>query len=206
MTMFTLDLKRDLKHLYNPSAKAFAIVDVPPMNFLMIDGQGDPNTAQEYRDAVETLYAVAYALKFVARKEHGIDFPVMPLEGLWWADDMARFSPDAKGDWRWTMMIMQPDQVTDAWVTAVVEKTQTRKALPALPKLRFERFHEGPSAQILYFGPYSAEGPTIAKLHEFIAEAGYERTGKHHEIYLGDPRRTAPEKLKTVVRQPMKPR
>ncbi len=206
MNMSTLDLKRDLKHLYNPSAKAFAIVDVPPMNFLMIDGQGDPNTAQEYRDAVETLYTVAYALKFAARKEHGIDFPVMPLEGLWWADDMAHFSPDAKGDWRWTMMIMQPDQVTDAWVTAVVEKTQTRKALPALPKLRFERFHEGPSAQILYFGPYSAEGPTIAKLHEFIAEAGYERTGKHHEIYLGDPRRTAPEKLKTVVRQPMKPR
>jgi hypothetical protein len=203
-TMPTLDLKKDFKRLYNPSAKAFTIVDVPPMNFLMIDGEGDPNTAQAYREAIETLYAVAYTLKFTIKKEQGIDYPVMPLEGLWWADDMALFSAEAKGDWRWTMLIMQPDLMTTVLVADGIRRTQAKKELPALSKLKFERFHEGLSAQILYFGAYSAEGPTIARLHEFIAGAGYERSGKHHEIYLGDPRRSAPDKLKTVIRQPMR--
>lgn len=199
-----LDLKKDLKHLYSPSAKAFAFVDVPTMNFLMIDGKGDPNTSQDYKDAVEALYAVSYTLKFAIKKGQGIDYPVMALEGLWWADNMAEFSLDRRSHWLWTMMLMQPDVVTNSDVAAAIRDAQAKKGLPALSNIRFERYAEGQSAQILYFGPYKDEGPTIARLHAFIHENGCELTGKHHEIYLGDPRRTAPENLKTVIRQPVR--
>ena len=199
-----LDLKKDLKHLYNPSAKAFTIAEVPPMNFLMIDGKGDPNTAQDYKEAIEALYAVAYTLKFAVKKQDSVDYPVMPLEGLWWTKDMADFSADRKADWLWTMMIMQPELITADRVAGAIQEVQAKKGLPALSKLRFDCYAEGPSAQILYFGPYKDEGPTITKLHVFIQDSGYERAGKHHEIYLGDPRRTAPDKLKSVLRQPMR--
>ena len=198
-----LDLKKDLKYLYNPSAKAFGIVDVPPMDFLMIDGTGDPNTAPEYKDAIEALYSVAYTLKFAIKKGQGVDYPVMALEGLWWADNMAAFMTSDRENWRWTMMIMQPDVVTADMVANAIHEAQAKKGLPAVSKMRFESFHEGTAAQIMYFGPYKDEGPTIARLHAFIHEQGGELSGKHHEIYIGDPRRAAPEKLKTVIRQPM---
>ena len=198
-----LDLKKDLKQLYNPSAKGCAIVDVPPMNFLMIDGRGDPNTAQEYKEAVEALYSAAYTLKF-AMKKQGVDYGVMPLEGLWWSDDMADFTVGRRSDWRWTMMIMQPDVVTADHTAEAIRAAQAKKGLPGLAKIRFESYCEGLSAQIMYFGLYKDEGPTIANVHKFIVESGYVLTGKHHEIYIGDPRRTAPEKLKTVIRQPMR--
>ncbi len=133
-----------------------------------------------------------------------IDYPVMALEGLWWMDDMREFSPDRKDEWKWTAMIMQPDCVTPELVELACADLIEKKNPAAAPKIRFESYHEGLSAQILYFGPYADEGPTIQRLHDFIHESGHQLRGKHHEIYLGNPRRVAPEKLKTVIRQPMK--
>ena len=204
MFMTKIDFKKELKHLYNPSAKKVEIIDVPVMKFLMIDGSGDPNTAQEYRDAVEALFAVSYALKFMVKKGKGVDYGVLPLEGLWWTDDMAQFSTENKDAWKWTSMIMQPEYVREDLVSKALEQVKKKKNPPALPKLRFQNFHEGLSAQTMHIGPYSAEGPTIERLHNFIKEKGYELRDKHHEIYLSDPRRSAPERMKTVIRQPVK--
>ena len=201
--MEKIDLKKQLKHLYNPP-KEFVFVDVPEMNFLMIDGKGDPNTSQEYKDAIETLYALSYTLKFMVKKEKMVDYVVMPLEGLWWTESMSEFTTENKDIWKWTSMIMQIEYVTEELFNRAVEQVKAKKNLPALSKVKFKSFHEGLSAQIMYFGPYSDEGPTIQKLHNFIKDNGYELSGKHHEIYLGDPRKTAPEKLKTVIRQPVK--
>ena len=173
------------------------------MNFLMIDGAGDPNTAQAYKDAIEALYAVSYALKFMIKKgEQAVDYGVMPLEGIWWVEDMAEFDVNHKENWLWTAMIMQPEYVTAELVEVAKAETAKKKNPTALPKLRFEAYQEGLAAQIIHIGPYAEEAPTIAKLHAFIAEQGRELRGKHHEIYLSDARRTAPEKLKTIVRQP----
>ncbi len=200
-----IDFKKELKHLYKPSAKEVVLVDVPPMNFLMIDGRGDPNTAQEYKDAIEALYAASYALKFmIKRGEAAIDYTVMPLEGLWWTDDMSQFSADNKDIWKWTAMIMQPEYVTGDLVDAALQEVERKKNPPALSKIRFETLHEGLAVQIMHIGPWSAEEPAIERLHAFAKENGYELRGKHHEIYLSDPRRTAPERLKTVVRQPVR--
>ena len=199
-----IDLKKELKELYSASPQQVAIVDVPPMNFLMIDGQGDPNTSPEFQDAVEALYGVSYTLKFMIKQEQAINYVVMPLEGLWWADDMTQFSMEDKDAWLWTAMIMQPEYVTGELFEEAVEQVRQKKELTALSGMRLESFHEGLSAQILHIGPYSEEGPTIEELHSFIEGNGYQLRGKHHEIYLGDPRRSAPEKLKTIIRQPIK--
>jgi hypothetical protein len=190
-----IDFKKDLKHLYNPAQKEFSVVDVPPLKFMMLDGHGDPNTAPAYQEAVEALYAVAYKLKFMSKKEKGMDYVVPPLEGLWWAEDMETFTTSRdKNAWDWTMMIMQPEWVTLEMVAEAV-----------LPKLRLETYHEGLAVQILHLGSYDDEAPTIARMHdEFIPQNGYTETGKHHEIYLSDPRQVAPEKLKTVLRQPVR--
>ncbi|MCP4580994.1 MAG: hypothetical protein GY839_05210 [candidate division Zixibacteria bacterium] len=201
--MAKIDFKKNMKHLYKPSAKNIVFVDLPAMNFLMIDGKGDPNTAQEYKDSIEALYAVSYTLKFMIKKGPlAIDYGVMPLEGLWWVDDMSKFSVDDKSGWEWTSMIMQPDYVTRELVDQAMEQAAKKKNPPALDKLRFESFAEGYSAQILHIGSFADEGPTIKKLHDSIVEANYKNIGKHHEIYLSDFRRTVPEKLKTVIRQP----
>ncbi|UCE29471.1 MAG: GyrI-like domain-containing protein [Candidatus Bathyarchaeota archaeon] len=202
--MTKIDFKKKLKQLYNPSVKKVEIVDVPLMNFLMIDGSGDPNTAQEYKDAVETLFAVSYALKFMVKKEKGVDYGVLPLEGLWWTDDMNQFSMENKDVWKCTSMIMQPEYVTETLVHEASERVEKKNKPRVLPKVRFESFREGLSAQTMHIGPYSAEGPTIKSLHNFIKENGYELREKHHEIYISDPRRSAPERLKTVIRQPTK--
>ena len=205
--MPTIDLRKQFKHLYQPSAKKFSVVDVPSMLFLMIDGAGNPNTSQDYRDALEALYGLSYTLKFgvklgkYGRKKY--DYPVMALEGLWWMDDMREFSPDRKDEWKWTAMIMQPDIITPELVELARADLIKKKNPAAASQIRFESYHEGLSAQIMYFGPYADEGPTIQRLHGFIHESGHQLRGKHHEIYLGDPRRSAPEKLKTVIRQPM---
>ncbi len=207
--MKKVDYKKELKHLYKPSAKKVEIVDVPQMNFLMIDGMGDPNTSQEYKEAIEALFSVSYTLKFMIKKsEPEIDYGVLPLEGLWWADDMSQFSVEDKSNWKWTAMMMQPEYVTAEKVEKAIEqvkKKQMKKKqeLPALPKLRFEVYAEGKAAQIMHIGPFSAEAPTIRRIHEFIEEQGGKLSGRHHEIYLSDFRRTAPEKLKTIIRQPM---
>lgn len=202
--MAKLDYIKDFKTLYNPSVKEASMVETPDMNFLMIDGAGDPNTAVEFKEAVEALYGAAYTLKFSIKKAGGPEYSVAPLEGLWWMEDMNQFSMDNKDAWLWTVMIPQPDFVTRAQVDTAIADLKKKKNPPALPKLRFERFSEGKSAQIMHIGPFADEAPTILKLHEFIRANGCELTGKHHEIYLSDPRRCAPEKMKTVIRQPVR--
>ncbi|MEI6044661.1 MAG: GyrI-like domain-containing protein [Chloroflexota bacterium] len=202
--MEKIDLKKELKHLYNASVKEVGLVDVPAMNFLLIDGAGDPNTAQEYKDAIEALYGLAYTLKFRLKKgELARDYGVPPLEGLWWTEDMANFSAEDKAAWKWTMLIMQPEFVTLEHVNEARAELEKKKNPVALPKIRFEAFEEGLSAQIMHLGPYAAEAPTIEKLHHFIQTNGYRLSGKHHEIYLSDPRKAAPEKMKTIIRQPI---
>jgi len=197
------DFKKELKHLYQPSAKEFSVVEVPPMNFLMIDGHGDPNNNPDFQGGMDALYGMVYTIKF-ALKPQGIEFVIPPSEALWWMEDMSEFSMETKDRWDWTMMIMQPDEVTDEIVEEARLELARKKDPPALSKLRYERYAEGLSVQIMYFGAYADEGPTIARMHDFIRDNGYQTNGKHHEIYLGDPRRTAPEKLKTVIRQPIK--
>lgn len=197
-----LDLKKQLKPFYAP-AKGFALVEVPQLKFLMIDGKGAPTMDSAYGAAVTTLYAVAYGAKFALKKTgtHP-DFAVMPLEALWWADDHSVFASGERDQWQWTAMIAMPDFVSEADVASAAEAAAKKKDLPAIGGLRFERFEEGLAAQTLYTGPYSDEGPTIAALHEFIADSGKSLRGKHHEIYLSDPRKTEPAKLKTIIRQP----
>ena len=202
--MKKVDLKKELKHLYQPFAKEVFIVQVPKQQFIMIDGQGDPNTSKEFREAVEALFSTAYALKFMVKKgETGIDYGVMPLEGLWWSDDMTTFSVGNKSDWKWTLMIMQPEFVTRDLFAIALQQVKKKKNLNALSKLRLEAFNEGKAAQILYVGPFSEEGPSIDKLHSYIQENRYKASGKHHEIYLSDITKTAPDKLKTIIRQPV---
>jgi len=202
--MEKIDYLKQLKHLYAPSAKKVEIVDVPEMNFLMIEGEGDPNTSQGFKDAVEALFSLSYTLKFTVKKgEMGVDYGVLPLQALWWSDDPSAFSTGNKEAWKWTVMIMQPEFITPTLVEEALLEVQRKKKLPSLSLVRFEAFKEGKAAQIMHIGPFSEEGPTIEKVHSFIENSGSRRIGKHHEIYLSDIRRAAPEKWKTIVRQPM---
>lgn len=201
--MTKIDYKKELKKLYRPPAKKVIEVDVPKMNFLMIDGKGAPETT-EYQEVIEALYSVSYTLKFMIKKgDVGIDYGVLPLEGLWWADDMSDFVNDNKSKWIYTMMIMQPELVTKELVQAAINQVKEKKSLPAIDKVRFSSFQEGKCAQVLHVGPFSEEGPTVERVHSFIAECGSDLTGKHHEIYLTDIRRAAPKNWKTIIRQPM---
>lgn len=202
--MEKLDYRKTLKNLYAPSAKEVAIVDVPPMNFLMVDGAGDPNTSQPFRQAIEALFAVSYTLKFTVKKgPSGIDYAVMPLEGLWWMEEPGGFDPSRKDLWKWTVMIAQPEPVTRALFEAAAARVNAKKEAPALPRVRFEAFAEGQAAQILHIGPFDTEGPSIVKVHRFAAENGFRLRGRHHEIYLSDMRKVAPGKMKTVLRHPV---
>lgn len=196
--------KTDLKSLYFPPTRP-VLVEVPPMNFLMIDGHGDPNNNPAYQSAIEALFSLSYTLKFAIKKAEAFDYAVYPLEGLWWVPDMANFSVEHKEDWDWIMMIAQPEPVTVAWVErarAEVLKKKDPTLADTLSRIRFETYAEGLCAHVMHTGPFSAEGPVIANLHDFIAAQGCALRGKHHEIYLSDFRRAAPEKLKTVIRQP----
>ena len=202
--MEKIDLRKQLKHLYQPSAKEVVQVEMPAFDFLMIDGQGDPATSPEYAQALEALFSVSYTAKFMLKKgAQGIDYAVMPLEGLWWADDMSVFGSNDRAKWQWTMMIMQPSCVSAETIAAAIASVAKKKDLAALERLRFEGFSEGRCAQIMHIGPFTEEGPTIQRVHDYI-EAHSCRTGKHHEIYLSDIRRADPAKWKTVIRQPMK--
>ena len=202
--MRKIDYKKELKHLYRPSAKKVEAVDVPRMNFLMIDGEGDPSTSQEFKDAIGVLYPLSYTLKFMIKKGGiGVDYGVLPLEGLWWADDMSSFVDDRREHWQWTLMIMQPELVTEEMVQEANEQVLKKKNPVSLPLVRFESFEEGKVAQIIHIGPFSEERPTVEKVHTFIEERGSQRRGKHHEIYLSDIRRTAADNLRTIIRQPM---
>jgi len=204
--MEKLDLKTKWKNLYQPSATEIMTVNVPPLTYLMVDGQGDPNSSPVFTQAIEALYSLSYTLKFSLKKSPTpVDFGVMPLESLWWADDPGAFHRNDKSTWKWTAMILQPDFIDSRQVEdALQEVRRKKKKLVALGRVRLETLAEGSAAQILYVGPFADEGPTIQRIHDFIHSAGKELSGKHHEIYLSDPRRTAPEKLKTIIRQPMR--
>ena len=204
--MKTLDLRKKLKHLYTPSAREAMLIDVPPMTFACVDGRGDPNSA-DFQTALGALYSFSYTFKFLVKKELGLDFPVLASEGLWGVEGKADF---ALGDynrrdaWRWTLMMMQPDEAgTELWPLALEQAA--RRGTAGLERLRFERFEEGRSAQIMHIGPYATEPATVARLHAFIASQGLRPRGRHHEIYLGNPLRAAPEKLKTILRHPVEP-
>jgi len=204
--MEKVDFKKQLQHLYAPPKK-FMLVEVPAMQFLMVDGHGDPNTARVYQDALEALYAVAYKQKFISKQVLAKDYVVPPLEGLWWAENMDTFTQQRdKTQWDWTMMIMAPDWITNDIFQEAVAQVQKSKSLACLLQLRLETYHEGLSVQIMHLGSYDAEGPVLAQLHhEYIPTNKLVENGKHHEIYLSDPRRVVPEKLKTILRQPVAP-
>jgi hypothetical protein len=193
------------ERLYEAS-RSPELVRVPELTFLMVDGHGDPNTSADYQEAIQALYGLSYTLKFGIKKEVGLNYRVGPLEGLWWADDMADFSSGRKANFHWTAMIAQPDVVTPDRLERARDEVRRKKGLAALEHTRLERFEEGLAAQVLYVGPYSDEGPTIERLHGYIHELGYAFDGwreKHHELYLGDPRRSAPARLRTIIRQPV---
>lgn len=195
-------MKKELKAFYQAPEKEIKIVDVPAFSFLTIDGEGDPNASPQYARAVETLFALSYTVKFQVKREEGIDYTVMPLEGLWWAEDMAAFESGRRDEWKWTMMIMQPDFVSLERIEAAVAKVRKEKRRLDVEKVRFEKHAEGRAAQLLHIGPFSKEGPAIRRLHDFINERSRLR-GKHHEIYLSDFRRTDPSRWRTILRQPM---
>jgi hypothetical protein len=192
------DIKRDRKDLYAPRTGEFQLVEVPESPFLMVDGKGDPNTSPAYADAVAALFAVSYAVKFASKRQLDRDYVVAPLEGLWSADDPAKFVSRAKDDWEWTMMVTQPEWITPAMVAAAAE------AKNIVQPPRFERLAEGLAVQVLHTGSFDAEGPLLERLHhEFMPANGLAFNGPHHEIYLSDPRRTEPAKLRTILRQPV---
>ncbi|MFQ6084887.1 MAG: GyrI-like domain-containing protein [Candidatus Bathyarchaeia archaeon] len=196
-----INLRKQLKHLYSSSKKP-GIIDVPPAKFLTITGRGAPES-EVYQAALNALYSIAYTLKFKS-KAAGNDFVVMGLEGLWWWDDPeASFEEVPRDEWNWKSMIRQPDFITPKMVEEAKAEAKEKKGLKEIDEVVLEEFHEGLSAQIMHIGPYSEEGETIAKLHEFIQENGYKMRGYHHEIYMSDPRRMAPERLKTIIRQPI---
>lgn len=200
-----VDIKKLRRDLYSGRVGRIDLVDVPPMLFLMVDGAGDPNVAPEYREAVESLYVLSYSIRAVAKAELGRVHTVGPLEGLWYADDPRVFTARDKGAWRWTMMIWQPDWITAEVVAAAGERATTARGSDAGERVRFARFAEGAAVQTLHVGPYDAEGPVIAGMHEDIAGRGAVPSGHHHEIYLSDPRRVEPARLKTILRQPVAP-
>lgn len=202
--MEKLDLKKVYKSLYSPSAKVNSIIDVPPLTYIMVDGHGDPNTAPVYVEAIQTLYSLAYTLKFHCKTALERDFTVMALEGLWWVPDMGDFSTSKKSDWDWTMMILQPDFITPALFDEAKRQAVAKGKAPLADIARLETYNEGTSVQIMYFGPYADEGPTIAKMHQYAKDLGYGLEGKHHEIYMSDVRKVAPEKNKTIIRQPIR--
>ena len=198
-----IDLKKDLKHLYHASAREVVQVDVPALRFLMIDGAGDPNTSPLYAQAVEALFSVSYTAKFIVKKgPSGIDYAVMPLEGLWWSDDLSSFVANDRSKWQWTMMIHQPPYADDAVLADAIAEVRRKKGLAAVDALRLESLAEGLCAQTLHVGPFTEEGPTIRRVHDFI-ESRASLTGKHHEIYLSDIRRADASRWKTIIRQPM---
>jgi hypothetical protein len=201
--MASIDLKTTYREHYTAKVGHPVVVDVPERRYLMIDGAGDPNTSTAYRDAVQALYPLAYGLRAAVKATTGDAYTVMPLEGLWWVPDMTQFRADDKSDWLWTAMICVPDVVTDSMADEVLVAVTAKKDLAAGGRARVEGFGDGLAAQVLHVGPYAAEAPTIAALHAFIADQGYALAGKHHEIYLSDPRKADPAKLRTIIRQPV---
>ena len=200
-----LDLKKEYRELYNPPGKDPVVIDVPPLKYLMIDGINAEPESEAFQNAIQALFSVSFKTKFISKKKPGTDYVVMPLEGLWWADDMNDFTAGKKETWRWTMMILQPGFVTTGMMEDAIDASGGKAPAESLDKLRLEELHEGLSAQVMHIGPYSEEHGNIMKIHELIHSKGGSFEGKiqkHHEIYLSDFRKTPPERLKTVLRQP----
>lgn len=204
--MDKIDLKTALPS-YRAKRGVFATIDVEPLRYLMLDGHGDPNTSPEFTSALRSLYPLAYALKFFSRRELGRDYVVPPLEGLWWAEDMRAFTTArSKSEWDFTLMLLVPEWLDDSHVGHAAEAVAAKSDPPRLHEIRFEALDEGLSVQTLHIGPFDAEAEVLARMHhEVIPSAGFAMTGRHHEIYLSDFRRTAPEKLRTILRQPVRP-
>jgi hypothetical protein len=202
--MEKVDFRVENRELYAPSAKEFSTVTVPPMSFLAIDGHGDPNASEHFQAATGALYALSYTAKFHSKKRLGRDYVVGPLEGLWWTPDESAFGAAPRSEWLWTLLVRQADWIpADDW--AGIRAAAASKITIDPDAVRLETLDEGLSVQILYRGSYSDEAPTIARMHEWIHTNGYTETGHHHELYLSDPRRTAPASLKTILRQPIRP-
>lgn len=201
-----IDFKKTLD-AYQARRGRFRIVEVPELRYLMIDGHGDPNTSPAFTEAVQALYPVAYTLKFASRQDHGRDYVVMPLEGLWWADDMAAFTTaHDKSRWSWTLMIMVPEWIDQDMFTTAVERVAAKNRPTRLEDVRMESLAEGRCVQTLHVGPFDEEADVLSAMHDaFIPDNGLRMTGRHHEIYLSDLRRTAPERLRTIPRQPVGP-
>jgi len=202
-----LDFKKDYKKLYTPSAKQPSLVDVPAFNYLMIDGRGHPAKAADFQKKIEALFGLAYTLKFTFKlaEKNRLDFAVAPLSGLYWADDPSCFQNEKRQDeWRWTLAIPMPKQIGAAALKKAKAALREKKNPDFLDLAYLKMLKEGISAQIMHIGPYDKERPTIEKLHAYMAENGYAFNGAHNEIYLSDPRRTAPAKMKTIIRQPVR--
>lgn len=207
--MRELNLRQELKYLYAPSAKKVEVVTVPRFQFAMLDGEIEPGYAPAespaFQEALQALYGVSFTLKFMSklRQDDPVDYPVMALEGLWWVEG-GEFDITRPENWRWTLMMLQPEHITSEMFQEALRQLRQKKGdQPAFARLRLEAFEEGLCMQIMHVGPYATEPATIARLHAFAHEQGYQLHGKHHEIYLGDPRRSAPDKLKTILRQPI---
>jgi hypothetical protein len=208
--MKKLDLRKKWKHLYQPSAKNIDVVDVPELSFLMVDGHIEkgksPGDSPSFLEAVQALYGASYTLKFQSklRKKDAIDYSVMALEALWWVEDGC-FEISKPDHWSWRAMMMQPEHITQEMLAEALAQLHQKKPSPGLERLRLERFTEGLCIQTMHIGPYSAEPATVERLRAFAAEHGYTFRDRHHEIYLSDPRRSAPAKLKTVLRHGIAP-
>lgn len=201
--MDKVDYKKQLKEFYSSSAKHCSIVNLPKMNFLMVNGKGDPNHSPEFEEAINALFTVSYTIKFMIKKSLEFDYGVMPLEGLWWCDNMDEFTVENKENWQWKLLIMQPECVTKEIYEEAAKKVGCEKELVSINKLEFESYDEGLAVQMLHVGPFADEGPTVDKLHKFIMDNGYKMSRKHHEVYLSDTRRSNPQNWKTIIRQPV---
>jgi hypothetical protein len=203
--MKKLDLRKIWKHLYQPSARKIQVVEVPELSFLMVDGRIEkgrsPADSKSFLEAVQALFGVSYTLKFQSklRKKNAIDYPVMALEALWWVED-GRFEISKPDNWSWRAMMMQPEHITTEMFAEALDQLRHKKPSPGLERLRLERFIEGPCIQSMHIGPYSTEPATVERMHAFAEKNGYTLANRHHEIYLSDPRRCPPAKMKTVLR------
>lgn len=205
--MSAYDIKRELKALYAPRNQAWELLDVPKQQFLAINGSGNPNTAADYATAVQALYTLIYKVKFANKHDAGRDFVVGPLEGLWWSDKPGAFTTGAKDTWQWTMLISLPDWISETLIETARQTVLTKKDVPAIREVHLLTLTEGRCAQAFHVGPYDDEGPLLAELHgPYFCANDLTFDGLHHEIYIGDPRRASPTKLKTVLRQPVRPK
>ena len=201
MSPVKLELRKTMKGFYNPPTGEVILVELPPLKYVMVDGNGEPG-GESFQQAMGVLYNIAYTMKFRSKRLLKKDYDMMAPEGLWWMKgkkiDMAR-----RDKWLWTLMILVPDFVTPKMFSDAVAEVRSKKNPPGLDRARLETLDEGTSVQTMHIGPYSTEPESIARMGAYVKEHGYKMAGKHHEIYLGDPRRAAPSKLRTIIRHPV---